>query len=119
MKDLALVLSREGRYTEAEKLARDAINISLRVFGPENPLTASSVYNLGGIEARKGNQAEALPLLRQALDHGLPSRDGLAMESNPDLESLHNDSRFITLVAYAKNARPQPKHHNRGVELTP
>jgi tetratricopeptide (TPR) repeat protein len=102
MKDLALVLSREGRYVEAEKLATDSTNISRRVFGPENPLTASSVYNLGAIEARRGHRPEALSLLRQAVDHGLPPSDVLAMENDPDLESLHSDPRFIAMVANVK-----------------
>jgi hypothetical protein len=61
MKDLALVLSREGRSAEAERLARDTINISRRVFGPENPLTASSVYNLGARLA--GESAEGIVTL--------------------------------------------------------
>jgi non-specific serine/threonine protein kinase/serine/threonine-protein kinase len=103
MKDLALVLSREGRSAEAEKLATDSTNISRRVFGPENPLTASSVYNLGAIEARRGNRPKALSLLRQAVDHGLPSSDALKMENDPDLKSLQSDPRFEALVAYANN----------------
>jgi hypothetical protein len=40
--------------------------------------------------------------LRQAVDHGLPSIDALAMENEPDLKSLHGDPRFDALVAHAK-----------------
>lgn len=102
MIDLATVRSREGRYAEAKKLIRDPINLSRRLFGPQDPLTVGGVYNLGGIEARLGNRVEALSLLQQALDHGLSSSDALAMESNPDLKSLHRDPRFIAMVADAK-----------------
>ena len=76
MKDLIRVLSREARYAEAEKLARDSANISRRACGQENPISASSVFTLGAIEAHRWNRPEALP----------PS-DAIGMESNPDLKS--------------------------------
>lgn len=99
---LALVLAREDRYAEAEKLARDSVDISRRVLGPENSNTAVHVYYLACIEARKGNRSEALSLLRQALDHGLAISWGLGMDTFPDLISLHDDPRFIAMVADAK-----------------
>src|SRR5216683_1039133 len=102
MRDLSVDLSRERRYAEAEKLIRDTINLSRRILGPENQFTASTVYCLGGIEARKGNRPKALSLLRQALDTGLNPSDALEMENDPDLTSLHNDPRFIAMVADVK-----------------
>src|SRR6266853_2086760 len=102
MRDLSVDLSRERRYAEAEKLIRDTINLSRRILGPENQFTASTVYCLGGIEARKGNRPNALSLLRQALDTGLNPSDALEMEKDPDLTSLHNDPRFIAMVAEVK-----------------
>src|SRR6266853_2314922 len=102
MHNLAFVLSLEGRYTEAEKLIGDTINLSRRILGQENQFTASTVYCLGGIEARKGNRPKALSLLRQALDTGLNPSDALEMEKDPDLTSLHNDPRFIAMVAEVK-----------------
>ncbi len=102
MGNLAHVLSREGRYAEAERLARDAIKIGRRVEGSDFRNTAWKVYLLAGIEARKGNHSEALSLLQQSLDHGLPKIRALEMEYDPDLKSLHDDPRFITMVADAK-----------------
>lgn len=94
----------------SRRLATDSTDISRRVFGPENPLTASSVYNLGAIEARRGNRPQALSLLRQAVDHRLPPSDALAMENDPDLKSLHSDARFIAMVANVKQrAAAAPK----------
>ena len=49
-----------------------------------------------------GNRPEALLLLRQAIDHGLPPSAAVEMENDPDLKSLHRDPRFIALVAYVK-----------------
>src|SRR5216683_3015672 len=102
MRDLSVDLSRERRYAEAETLIGDTINLSRRILGPENQFTASTVYCLGGIEARKGNRPKALSLLRQALDTGLNPSDALEMENDPDLTSLHNDPRFIAMVAEVK-----------------
>jgi tetratricopeptide (TPR) repeat protein len=109
---LAALLSREGHYAKAEKLDRETLDIQRRVLGPEHPLTAASVYNLGVIAAYRGNRTEALSFLRQALDHGLFPSDALGMEKDPDLKSLHGDSRFDALVAYAKEraaAAQKPK----------
>jgi non-specific serine/threonine protein kinase/serine/threonine-protein kinase len=102
MGQLAVVLTIEGRDAEAEKLSADFIDISRRVFGPDNPDTATTVYNLGCAEAHRGNRPKALSLLRQAVDHGLPPFAALGMEKDPDLKSLHGDSRYIALLAYAK-----------------
>ena len=102
MNNLANILFIEGRYDEAEKLQRDALDIQLRVLGPDHPDTAMSTYNLGGIALHKGKPGEALTLLRNAIDHGLAPNIALYMEKDPDLELLHGDPRFATLVAHAK-----------------
>jgi hypothetical protein len=109
MRDLGVDPSREGRYAEAEKLIRDTINLSGRILGTENQFTASTVYCLGGIEARKGNRPMALSLLRQALDTGLNPSDALEMENDPDFRSLHSDPRFIAMVADAKKGAAAAK----------
>jgi eukaryotic-like serine/threonine-protein kinase len=103
MGNLAIVLSAEGRLPEAERLLREELDIKRRVLGPDNPSTAATVYNLGCIAARKGNRTEALSFLRQAVDHGLSPTGAQGMEKDNDLESLHGDSRFVALVAYAKD----------------
>ena len=54
------------------------------------------------MEARKGDKDKAIALLADAVDHGLPPRAGLGMESDTDLTSLHNNPRFIALVVLAK-----------------
>ena len=109
--NLAFDLSSEGRYAEAERLLRETLDIKRRVLGPDNPSTAATVYNLGCVAARRGNRTEALSFLRQAIDHGLSPTGALGMEKDNDLKSLHGDSRFVALVAYAKKhaaAGPKP-----------
>ncbi len=102
MDNLAIVLSREGRNAEAEKLERAELDISRRVLGAEHPQTAASIYTLGVIAANRGNRTEALSLLRQALDHGLLPTGALGMEKDPGLKSLQGDPHFDALVVYAK-----------------
>ena len=60
-----------SHYGEAEKLERQTLEIQRRILGPDHPDTAMSTYNLGGIALHKGKSAEALSLLREAIDHGL------------------------------------------------
>jgi len=102
MNNLANMLFVAGRYDEAEKLQRDTLDIQRRVLGPDHPDAAMSTYNLGGIALQKGKPDEALSLLRNAVDHGLAPNIALYMEKDPDLELLHGDPRFATLVAHAK-----------------
>src|ERR1700691_1524284 len=98
MSNLAGVLSAEGQYAKAEKLCRGPLDIQRRVLGPESPYTAISTYNLGGMVAHRGRRGEALSLLRQAVDHGLPGVADLGIDKDPDLKSLHGDPRFAALV---------------------
>jgi serine/threonine protein kinase len=99
---LATVLAHEGRYADAEKLERETLDTQRRILGLEHPDTALSTYNLGCMLARKDNPDEALSLLREAVDHGLGHGSALAIETDPDLKSLHGDPRFAALVAHAK-----------------
>jgi len=102
MNDLANVLSDEHQYAESEKLNQEALEIRRRIYGPDHPITAGSVYNLACLAALKGKPDQALSLLRQAMDHGLSPALELNMESDSDLQSLHNNPRFTALVAQAK-----------------
>jgi tetratricopeptide (TPR) repeat protein len=112
MSYLADTLADQGRYAEAEKLFRETLDIQRRLLGPEHPDTATSAYNVACMLARRGNRDEALSLLREAVDHGLPAGLDLAIEKDPDLKSLHGDPRFAGLVAHAKEraaAMQKPK----------
>jgi len=108
--NLATCLEAEGRYVEAERLLRQVLDIQRRVLGPEHQDTAVSVYNLGVIAGRQGRRSQALSLLREAVDHGLPPESDLGIDKDPELDSLHGDSRFAALVAHAKErAAAAPK----------
>src|SRR5262249_55215196 len=51
------------------------------------PDSGDAVYTPAVIEEHEGIRDEALALLRQAIEHGLPPEEGLDMETDPDLMS--------------------------------
>jgi eukaryotic-like serine/threonine-protein kinase len=100
--NLADTLISEGHDDEAEKELRQLVVIQRRVLGPDHPIPAIATYNLAVIAARKGHRNEAFSLIRDAIDHGLPTYGLLAMDKDPDLKPLRGDSRLDALVAYAR-----------------
>jgi hypothetical protein len=67
-----------------------------------NPETAISRYNLAGVAAHRGRRDEALGLLKEAVDHGLPPNARPGMEKDPDLKLLQEDSRTKERAACAR-----------------
>lgn len=102
LNSLGYTLAHEGHYAEAEKWMREAIEKAVQDLGPESPETAGAVYNLACIEALAGKPDAAFTHLNHAVEHGLRTNTLLGMATDPDLKSLHGDSRFTQLVALAK-----------------
>jgi serine/threonine protein kinase len=99
---LASSLGALGKYEEAEKLLYQTRDIQRRVLGPESPRTATTNYNLACLAVRRGRRDDAFSFLREAVAHGLSPAEGLGMESDPDLKSLHDDPRFTALAVEAR-----------------
>jgi serine/threonine protein kinase len=91
-----------GRYEEAKTSLSQALNIEGRILGPDQPETATTKYDLATVAAHDGQVGEALSLVGQAVDHGLPPLIDSRIETDPLLNSLHGDPRFAALVAHAK-----------------
>jgi non-specific serine/threonine protein kinase/serine/threonine-protein kinase len=102
MGQLANSLGDGGRFSEAEKLLQRAREVQLSSLGRDHADTAETTYTLACIEARMGHRTEALSLLREAVDHGLPPRTDLSLATDTDLNSLHADPGFAALVAHAE-----------------
>jgi eukaryotic-like serine/threonine-protein kinase len=110
MNNLADILSEEKRFAESESIEREIRDIDQRLFGPENPTTATTTYGLAELAALQGHRDQALSLIRESLDHGLPPRFAAGMAKEENLESLHGDPRFTAILAYAKQrAAAAPK----------
>ena len=60
-------LYEKGRYGEAERFARKALELSQREFGPDHPTTATFLNNLAALHQVQGRYAEAEPLHKRAL----------------------------------------------------
>jgi serine/threonine protein kinase len=102
MANLLDILAKEKHYPQAETLCHELRDARAHVLGPDAPLTAVATYDLGALAALQARPAQALALLREAVDHGLSPHFALAMEEDDDLKSLHGDRRFIALIAHAK-----------------
>jgi tetratricopeptide (TPR) repeat protein len=64
---LTRTLNHEGRYSEAEKLARQSYTAQLRILGPQDPATVNTLQQLGEVLAHTGRYSEAAELLRDAI----------------------------------------------------
>jgi len=99
---LANVFAREGKFDESEKLQLEALAIRQRVFGPSNRHVAHSLFGLGKLALRQGDQPKALDYLRQAVDHGLTPGEVTAMNEDAELTPLRGNPELESLFAYAK-----------------
>jgi CHAT domain-containing protein/tetratricopeptide (TPR) repeat protein len=64
---LAVVYSRQGRYSEAEPLYKHVLAIREKILGPNHPLVAASLDNLATLYGGQGRYTEAEPLFKRAL----------------------------------------------------
>lgn len=99
---LATILMHEGRYEEAGKLAQQAQETNRRVRGERDPITAAATYTLARINARQGKGDAAFSLLQESIDTGLAPNLSGRMDRDPDLQSLHGDARWSSLLQNAR-----------------
>ena len=90
---------RRGRYAEAEPRFLEVLEAQKSVLGDEHPDTALTNYNLGCLEALKGDRAKAMAWLGKALDSEFA--DVRLITDDADLESLHGPE-FDALVERAR-----------------
>ncbi len=65
---IATVLSRQGKYSEAEQWTRAVLDDRRRILGPDHRDTLASASRLGDVLARSGKATEGEKLLRDTLD---------------------------------------------------
>jgi tetratricopeptide (TPR) repeat protein len=79
MSSLSVDLSELGRYPEAEKLARDALDIEQRVNGPESPGAMYAEGELADVLTAEGHYQDAEGLDRETLRAATKANAGLQL----------------------------------------
>ena len=72
------------------------------MLSPGHPDTAYAAYDLACVLALEGKRDEAFANLQFAVEHGLTADNCQGLEKDTELNSLHGDSRFDSLVASAR-----------------
>ncbi len=84
---LAVLYQSQGRYSEAEPLYKQALQLREKVLGKEHPDTLDSIDGLAGLYQSQGRHSEAEPLYKQALQ----LREKVLGKEHPDtLTSINN-----------------------------
>jgi len=62
-----ITLYQKGQYSEAAKVAEEALKVAQKTFGPNHPNVATSLNSLALLYKTQGKYAEAEPLYKLAL----------------------------------------------------
>ncbi|MEQ8961601.1 MAG: CHAT domain-containing tetratricopeptide repeat protein, partial [Coleofasciculus sp. C2-GNP5-27] len=91
LNELGILYDNQGRYSEAEPLYRQALEMTKRLLGEEHPHVAQSLNNLALLYRSQGRYSEAEPLYLQALE----MRKRLLGEEHPDIATSLNDLALL------------------------
>ncbi len=80
-------LNREGKYTEATKVAKKSLEVAEKAFGPDHPNVAKSLTSLAQLYESQGKSSEAELLFEQAL----ATREKALGADHPDIAASLND----------------------------
>ena len=87
LNNLAGLYHSQGRYSEAEPLYKEALQLCEKLLGKEHPGTLISINNLARLYHSQGRYGEAEPLLKEALQLG----EKVLGKEHPDtLTSINN-----------------------------
>ena len=96
-------LFKQGKYSDAESVAKEALQLAEVAFGPEHPAVAQSLSNLALLYQAQGKYAEAEPLYRRSL----AIREKVLGPEHPDVaQSLNNLAELYR--AQGKYAEAEP-----------
>jgi hypothetical protein len=104
MGNLGRIRAKQGRHAEARGILERAVAVQTRRYGAAHPHTAESLYGLACAAALRGDRAETMEQLREAIQTGHLDTGRLLRE--PDLRALRGDAELQRLVAAADMERP-------------
>lgn len=93
LSELALISESEGKFSDAEQLLRNALDL-VELQYPETRAVNASKAKLASYLLRRGNQNEARRLYREVVDNSLGKRNavtGLSNQLAPYFELMSND----------------------------
>jgi len=94
-------LYQQGRYSEAEPYAKEALRLGTEELGPNDPTTAALLDNLALVYEAQGHHAEAEPLYQRSL----AIKEKALGPEHPDVaESLENYAALLRQTARAEEA---------------
>jgi tetratricopeptide (TPR) repeat protein len=93
LNNLAGLYDSQGRYTEAEPLYLEALDLRKRLLGDNHPDVALSLNNLAGLYDSQGRYTEAEPLYLEALD----LRKRLLGDNHPNTKNCRNNLQMMRL----------------------
>jgi tetratricopeptide (TPR) repeat protein len=91
LNNLAVLYDNQGKYSEAEPLYLDALEMRKRLFTGDHPDVATSLNNLAGLYYNQGKYSEAEPLYLDALE----MRKQLFTGDHPDVASSLNNLALL------------------------
>jgi tetratricopeptide (TPR) repeat protein len=89
--NLAALYESQGRYSEAEPLFLQALELTQRLLGDEHPDVATSLNNLAFLYRSQGRYSEAEPLFLQALE----LRQRLLGDEHPSVATSFNNLALL------------------------
>jgi tetratricopeptide (TPR) repeat protein len=96
-------LSASGRYADAVLLSREAVKIAAELYGPEHPVTATSMNRLAHLLQAQGDLANLKPLFEQSLE----IRENTLGPDHPDTAtSLNNLATLRHMQGDLAGAKP-------------
>ena len=95
--DKIIVLFQQGKYTEAEKLAKEALTMAKEKFGQDHPKVASCLDSLAMIYSTQGKYKETEPLYKEILR----IQEKTLGQNHPDL--VHVLENMVTLYQAVGN----------------
>jgi serine/threonine-protein kinase len=103
---LSLMRAHQARFEEAEKLAREAVDITARRLSPSHPITGRAGFALGTVLVDRGAYTQAIPVLEHAIQVQSASQ-APKIELSDTLTELANAQFFLGRYqeSYALNTR--------------